>query len=152
MSTVIEDALPILDEARGLLDEFGFNSYDVVMRLVEWSGARIGEGDPTKTDTTLTLDGSHRINVERLTGHDIMASGGLYSEGDWRVGPLTPAYPGGGRDASYFNPTSSQPFEIFYKLTGPGFESGQWFRKIDQKVDGNFGLFFTIRAENVTDP
>jgi hypothetical protein len=156
MSTVIEDVLPIIDQVRGeVLDEVvGLYSYDILMRVIAWSGERPGVGTKTVVDTTLTLDGTHRIYVNRISSRDIIASGGKYAEGDWKVGPLTPSYDGGGRDPSYFNPPppSSGSQEVLYRLTGPGFESGAWFKKIDQQVDGNFGLFFVLRNANLTNP
>ena len=156
MSTIVDDVLPILDGVRGeILDEVvGLYSYDILMRVVAYTGERPGMGTKTVTDTPLTLDGVHRIDVNRISSRDILASGGKYAEGDFRVGPLTPEYQGGGRAPSYFNPPppASGAQEVFYRLTGPGFESGAWFTKIDQQVDGNFGLFFTLRASNLTNP
>lgn len=149
-----DDCLPALDAGRALLDVHGLRRFDLVMRVNTYSGARVGAGTKTTTNTTLTLDGSHRIKAKRVSGRDIMASGGLYQEGDWRVGPFTPAFAGGGRDPSYFDPpaSASVPQEVYYQLTGPGFSSGAWFKKVDTETSNAFGYYITLRAINVVDP
>lgn len=151
MSTLVQDILPIIDLGGAIIHDLGFCPFTVTMRVVSWPGTRPGLGTATFVDTALTLDGTHRPEVVELSSRDILASGGKYAEGDYRVGPFTPAYPGGGRDPSYFDPpTTGSPQEIFYKLVGAGVSG--WFKKVDQKTDDVFGYTLVIRAAGVDAP
>lgn len=148
--SLVDDCLPILDDAEALLDELGFNKFDITMRVVSWTGGRVSQGARIVTDTPLTLDGTHRFNVDRISSYNILASGGKYIEGDYRVGPITPTFAGGGRDPSFFSPTGASIQEVLYRVTGPGFESGVWFKKIDVDTSDPFGFFFTLRQMDPT--
>ncbi len=150
--SLVSDVLPVLDAVGGLLDDLGFNDYDVAVRVVEWSGERVGDGTSTVTTTALTLDGVHRLEIERVSGHDISVLG--LKEGDYKVGPFTPPFAGGGRAPSYFAPDidANVPTEVLYRLTGPGLESGAWFKRVDQILTDPFEYFIVLRAVNVTDP
>lgn len=151
MSTLRDDVLPIIDDGRALMDELGFRRFDITLRTVAWSGDRVGLGTATTTDTALTLEPSgSRINVKRVSQHDVVASGGLYQDGDYTVGPITPTYTGGGHAVVDFDPAvGANPTEVSFKLVGQGLPSaGAWFRKVAQQVDGNFRYSFTLRALN----
>lgn len=160
MATLVESCKPIFEGARVLLADLGFRGHDVVMRVVTWSGQTVGEGTRTAVDTTLLIQGK-RVKVRLLSEKDIIASGGLYADGDYKVGPFTPAYtgqldplyPSGGIAVTGFNPAdSSAKREIYYKITGPGMESGAWFTKIGQVVDTNWSRYFTVRKVALTSP
>jgi hypothetical protein len=145
-----DDVLPILDEVRGyVLDDIaGFRLHSVTLRTVTWSGLRVGDGTSTTVDTPLTLDGvGHKAKVAALTNHEVIAGGGKYEDGDYRVGPFTPTYPGGGRDPFFFNPPSDGiPREVRVRLVGPGIDA--WCRIIDTDTDGSLRYMLTIRRNN----
>jgi hypothetical protein len=157
--TLRDNCLPIFENARVLLDNLGFRRYDVLLRVIDWSGATTGKGTKTTLDTPLVIQQTHRIKVRRLTSQDILASGGKYSDGDYRVGPITPIYidvngQTGGQLVDYFDPDKSltSKREFYFRLTGPGMDLGKWFKKIDQQVDTNFSYYFTLRAAPTSDP
>lgn len=154
-----DELLPVFDDVRQLMDELGLRKYDVIMRVITWSGDRPGVGAKTVVDTPLTIGGGRRVKVKLISSQAIIASAGKYAEGDYKVGPFTPTFAGGGVDPSYFDPIpTGAPTEIFYKLKGPGVpgtpgvEEGTWFKKIDQSTDGNFRYDFVLRAVGVDSP
>lgn len=162
--TLRDECLPIFEDVRILLDDLGFRRYDILLRVIDWAGGTVGKGAKTTLDTPLVIQGNgatvpHRIKVRRITSQDILASGGKYQDGDYRIGPMTPVFVNifgltGGNDVNYFNPEKSLTTkrEFYYRLTGPGMELGKWFKKIDQVVDTNWSYYFTLRADPTSDP
>ncbi|MRG98215.1 hypothetical protein [Polyangium spumosum] len=157
--TLVDDCKPIFEGARVLLADLGFRRYDVVMRVVDWSGDTVGDGTKTVTDYPLEIQG-RRVKVRRVKQEDVVASGGTWEDIDYRVGPFTPEFTGafppfvtGGLMVEDFNPPEApNPRSVYYKLTGPGIEAGAWFKKISQEVDRNWSLYFTVRKTSTRDP
>lgn len=157
--TLRDQCLPIFEGARVYLAKCGFRRFDVVMRVIEWSGQRVGEGTKTVTDTPLLVQ-DQRVKVRRIEQKDIIASGGELEDIDYRIGPFTPAYanqlglfPSGGIEPVTFNPLADATSrEIYYKITGQGMENGGWFTKISQESDRSFSYYFTVRKSAVVDP
>lgn len=138
--------LPLFDQLRGLPNTLGLRLYKITVRVRTWSGSRVGLGTKTDTDTVLhTQGGAAPVKVRQLTAKDVVASGGLYTAADYEVGPITPAYSGGGYDPSAFDPPETANTEVFYQLTGPGFPEGAWFRKVGSDVSKNFRYTFVLR-------
>lgn len=150
--TIRDACLPIFESARVLLADVGLRRFDVTMRVVVWSGQTVGEGTKTTTDTPLRIQGK-RPGVRRVKQDDVIASGGTYEDLDLRIGPFTPAFTGaagpiasGGLDPVAFNPAANTSTrEVYYKLTGPGMESGAWFKKVGQQSDSAFSYYLTVR-------
>lgn len=150
--TIQTSCLPLFEAARVLLADAGLRRYDVVMRVVVWSGQSAGEGTKTTTDTPLRIQGK-RPGVRRMKSEDVVASGGLYSDVDMRIGPFTPSFTGaggpyasGGLEPVAFDPAKDASTRtIHYKITGPGMEAGAWFKKIAQETDSAFSYYFTVR-------
>jgi hypothetical protein len=141
--------LPVFQDVRGLLDDLGLRTIALSLRVTTWSGERVGLGTPTVSQIPLTLDTlGHRIKVRRLSSRDVIASGGRYQAGDFRVGPFTPAFAGGGRDPSYFDPpVSDLPQEVVFLLVGPGFpDAGMTAKKVEQETDRSFSYYLILRA------
>jgi len=139
--TLRDETLPIFEEVRMLFDDLGFRQYDVSMRVVSWTGETVGEGDISIVDKPLTVSGK-RVKVRKISTADIIASQGIYTDADMRIGAFTPTY----RDVSYFEEADGpNKKEIFFKVTGPGMENGAWFKKISQEVDRNTSYNFIVR-------
>lgn len=161
--TLQRDCLPIFENVRILFDQLGFRRYDILLRIVDWSGATVGKGTKTITDTPLTIgpDGygnEYRIGVKRISAKDVLASAGKYNDQDFVIGPITPEFTNvngqsGGRLISYFDPpvNLAAKREFYYRLTGPGAEAGKWYKKIDQEIDMNWSYYFILRA-SANDP
>ena len=156
MATLRDALLPAIDAIRGIPDALGVRLYDVTIRVRTWSGSRPGVDASTSTDadSIFYVDaGTHRTRVVQVTSRDVIASGGMYQDQDLKVGPLTPAYTGGGVDVSLFDPpTGAAPVEVFFKIAGPGMASGgSWFKKINTNtVPSPFGYTFVVRATGET--
>jgi len=150
--TLRDSCLPIFEGARVLLAKAGFRRFDVVMRVVTWSGQSVGEGTKTVTDTPLLVQ-DQRVKVRRIKQEDVVASGGTWEDVDYRIGPFTPTFSGaigpitsGGLEPAAFNPLPDvSAKEIYYKITGQGMEDGAWFKKISQESDRSFSYYFTVR-------
>jgi hypothetical protein len=87
--------------------------------------------------------------VRQLTQRDVIASGGLYTTQDLEI-TLTPAFSTavltGGLSVLSLDPaTTSHPQEIFFKVTGPGYPSGAWFKKIGQNFSEALTYKITLR-------
>lgn len=147
-----DDLLPLLDDSRALLAELevGPNRLtDVSLRTKTWSGGAPGLGTEVVTTTPLTLDAvGHRVKVSIISSHDVISSGGKYQDGDYRIGPFTPAYAGGGRDPGYFEPPADgAPRDVHVILNGPGLDS-VICKIIDTSTDKTFRYMFTVRRVN----
>ncbi len=146
-----EALLPVIDQLRGLPGQLGLRQYTVSVVKREWTGERVGLGYNTDTETPIRVDlGSYTPKVQMLSSRDIIASGGLYTDQDLKIGPITPPFVGSTLDGSaitIFDPTPGDvPTEIFFKITGPGYPTaGAWFKKVAQDVTGNFRYMFTVR-------
>jgi len=103
----------------------------VTVRVRQWSGARVGLGTVTVTNTPLLVDGKNP-RVVQLKTEDVIRSGGLYTSGDYKIGPVTPL-PG---MMDSVEPASATSREVLYVLTVEGKEV------ICKKVnDNNFAPF-----------
>lgn len=148
-----------MEGLRVLLADLGFRRFDVVLRVVDWSGSTVGEGTPTRTDTPLVIQG-RRVKVRRVAQKDVLASGGQFEDVDYRIGPFTPTFSGaigpiqsGGLDPRAFDPEASgSSREFYFKITGPGLDDGAWFKKIAQEIERNWSYYFTVRKTATRDP
>lgn len=159
--TKFRDAfLPVVDQiGRGLPNLFGLPQYDVSLSVVSWSGARPGLGTLTAGGPyalTVNADqlGNNRPKVVQVTAREVFASGGLYAEGDYRIGPLTPAYvaldgsPAGTLPSDVERLVVSNPQEVFFNLKGPGMSDptgGDWFKLVEANFAKPFRYTFVIR-------
>jgi len=151
--SLVDDLLPDLDRVRGIPGELGLRQYAVSLAVKTWSGARAGMGTATTTFTPIRCaGGAQNPKVRQLTQKDVVASGGVYSDQDFEVGPITPAFAGGGTAISGFEPAQgSSPTEIAFKLTGPGLPTGgAYYAKIGQDVTGNLHYSFILRKTAFT--
>jgi len=150
MPTPREVFLPVLDLYRGGLNTlWDLRRYDVAVVVNTWSGPLVGQGTKTQVVTPLLVAGGARPRVEQVSQRDVIASGGLLQDLDFRVGPLTPVSPGFpsiGIDPTKFDPAAVGPnVEVLFKLTGPGMTGGALFKKVGQDVSRNFRLTIVLR-------
>jgi len=155
MTTLRDDLLDVADSIRGIPDELGVRLFKVSIRVRTWNGSRPGVDSSSSSDTNTYFwvdGGCHRIRVRQLTQREIIASGGLYTDQDLRIGPITPPYPGPRSPAnnsaySIFEPApNGSPVEIFFKVEGPGMAaSGSWFKAIKTDVTRPFRYEFVVQ-------
>jgi hypothetical protein len=146
-----DDLLGVLDAVRGIPDDLGLRQYTVTVRVRTWSGSRPGVDASTATDvdTPIWVDaGTHKPKVRQVTQREVIASGGIYSDQDLRVGPITPPGPSSDNsDVTVFDPVpGAEPIEIFFKIDGPGMAAGgSWFKKFSQDVTRPLHYEFVVR-------
>lgn len=147
MATLRDDCLPLFEDALVMIAQAGLRRFDVLVRVVAWAGDSVGRGSRTTTQYPLLVRGE-RVGVRALTQKDVIA-GGLYEDGDYMIGPFPPLFTengGGGVEPAYFAiPADGTSREVYYKITGPGLETGGWFTKIGERLDSAFSYTFTVR-------
>ncbi len=93
---VVPTILPALDAIRSIGGLLGLRPFSVKVRRRVWYGERPGVGQHVDTDTVLTNqmpDGTLQpVLVRQLARREVIASAGLYTDRDLRVGPMTPNY------------------------------------------------------------
>lgn len=162
-----DELLPMVNELRQLPTAFGIRLYTVTMRVSTWNKVNTvfdvpGEGTETITDYPLVLDGyggTTQPKVTKLTTRDIIASGGLYTDGDYKVDFITPQFVSedclgsfvvGGVPVSGFElDKDTVATQITYVLTGPEFPFGALFKKVETWTSNPFTYSFVLRKIGV---
>ncbi|HEY2516955.1 MAG TPA: hypothetical protein VGI39_39055 [Polyangiaceae bacterium] len=153
--SLAQGLLPLLDSVRGISGALGFRPISVTIRVISWPGAP-SRGAPTSLVDTPLLVGwaTQNPRVLQLTDRDVIASGGLYTTQDFKVGPLTPAFaaspgiPSGGYLPSQLDPPVGgvgATKEILFKLTGGGFQFPVWFERKGDQVASATRYFLVLR-------
>jgi hypothetical protein len=142
--TLAQGLLPLLDAVRGIPGTLGFRPISVTVRVVTWTGTKPGQGAQSYVDTPLLVgNGTQNPRVIQVTDKDALASNSLYTNQAVKVGPLTPAFaaslgsPGGGVTAAQLNPplaAAGSTTEIFFKLSGSGYQFPVWFKRVSDEV------------------
>jgi hypothetical protein len=143
-----DDLLPLVDELRAIPGELGFRPYQVFVRKTQYAGPRIGVGAVSVTETQLFVGGQNP-KVREKKSRDVVAGTSEFAEMTFEIGPLTPAFPGGGIADEIVSPEkNSTPTTIHFLLKGPGLpESGLLCKRIDEDVDRP--LRKVIRVESI---
>lgn len=146
--TLRDDLLGDIDDIRGIPGELGLRLFTVTVLTRASVGARPGVGSSVDATATLAVArGSFDARVRNLTSKDVIASGGLYTDQDVKVGPFTPPFDGGGTEISVFDPASTgSGLEVYFKITGPGYSAdGDWFKRIASDTSKPFAYTLTLR-------
>lgn len=150
--TVRDRFLVLADRLRKIPGKFGIRRHSVSIRVRTWSGSRVGLG--TKTDVTTAIKVGKDLynpNVVEVDVRDVVASGGKYQAGDFKVGPISHEYSYQavtyGYSVGEVNPdTGASPKEVLYKLEGNGFPSdGQWCELVEESSLTDFRIMLTLR-------
>jgi hypothetical protein len=142
--------LPAVDVLRAIPGLLGLRQFTVTVRARAWSGTRPGDGGTaTNTDTVLRVNGQNP-KVAQVSSRDVVASGGLYTSEDFKIGPLTPSL----TSITSIDPDpDSSAREVFFKLEGPGMgSSGRWFRRVSDESAANFSYFIIVRSIGTATP
>lgn len=142
MATFVESIRAALDEIRGIPGQIGTRPYTVSVRVTTWSGARVGIGTPTTTDTRVRV-GDGDPHVRPVSDRAVVASGGALEAHDLVLGPFTP----GVLPVATLDPaTSATPTEVLFLLTGPNLPAaGALYRAIAHDFTSNTAAFVTVR-------
>jgi hypothetical protein len=140
-----------LDDIRAIPGDLGLRPYTVTLVIETWDGARVGDGTKTTTRTTL-LVGGQPPKVQSVSQQDIVAGG--YMSGDFKVGPFTPPFVGGGG----YSVTDLDPpklpnvqREVFYELVGPEpTTTVHRCEKVGDDADSALSTYLILRAKEFT--
>ena len=145
----------VAERLRGVPGTLGMRPWTVSVRRREWSGERVGVGVPTDFDTPLSVQfGRSNPRVQEISNRDVVASGGAFSSGDIKVGPLTPSCLAsvssalGGHSPADLDPdVSVRPSEVLFFVTGPGTDAaGTWYRRVESSGFKLFHHTLILRA------
>lgn len=178
MALVPNALLVALDAARTRRGALGLNPFRVYLRIREWPGGRVWEGNQYidnvgngGQDLQITVGqppiGPQPCKVTFVSTKEIIASAGLYRDRDMRVGPFTPPYglspsachacgfgePHGGFSDSQIDPAQygDTATDVFWRVEGPTMaKGGSWFNKLELTAT-SLHYFLTLRA-NGTQP
>jgi hypothetical protein len=151
--TFASKLLPRLDKIRGIAGRLGLHPFAFYIRANAWTGGRPGVGTLTSTTTRIYVDGNQNPKVKAVSDKDAMLSGGLYTNQDMRVGPLTPPFNLGGIAYATLDPPVASGTEFFFKLVGPGEPAvGQWFTRLNDDSDSALHIYIVLRATGATPP
>lgn len=148
----VSGILSSVDSIRGIPGELGLRPSSVTIRVRTWSGSRPGEPSSTYTDVdTSILVGGQNPKVRHLTSNDVVASGGLYTDQDYKIGPITPEFIGGGVSKSTIDPeTTTTAREIFYQIVGPGEpDGGSWYQRVSDETEHSLHSYIVVRKTAV---
>lgn len=142
-----DDLLPVVADARAIAGELGFRLFQVWVRKTVWSGSRINVGTATVTEARL-LVGKQNPKVRQVTSRDVVAGTPEMFSAEYEIGPLTPAFPGGGTLEATINPEkTSSPTTVLYVLKGPGMPTdGLLCQRIDDDTDRPLRMMIRVRS------
>ena len=153
-----------IDIMRGIPGIMGVRLYTVAIIVRAWTGARPGLGSPTDATHGVKVDvGIYQTKVAQVSAKDAIASGGLYTNQELKVGPITPPYTGSTADndaIAILDPPEPSPGtsqEVLFNIQGPGFPTallsngyaGAWFEKVSSNYTRYFRYEFIVRKLSV---
>jgi hypothetical protein len=149
MASLRDALLPTIQRLRNLSVDFGVRQYQLWLRKVTWSGARVGQGVATTTDAYLG-----RPKFREIRSKDVIA-GTPMAEQMFEVGPFTPSHsePSTTPDTVAISPDdlspsqNGTPTEIHFVVKGPGMPTdGALFERVTDSVERPFRYMLTIKA------
>lgn len=149
----VSDILGDVDEIRSIRGDLGLCPCAVYVRVTTWSGSYLGQGTKSETDTRITLPGGTNPKVRRVAYKETVAGGGKYQEGDYRIGPFTPDYIGGGLAFSSMVPTGTGDARTGYHwvLVGPDTPTdGMLCEPVQEEADHPLHRYVVVRPHGVT--
>lgn len=143
---LVQDLLPLLDSAMGLLDDYGLNRFQVFVRVRDSAGVRAGELGWVDTDTEITVGDGKRPGFREVRSKDVVASGGTLTEAEFEIGPLTPDYGLGGTKSNVIDPPPAPGREVFWVIKGPGLpDEGVLCKKVDDDTASPMEWYVRVR-------
>lgn len=144
MATLAAGLRPLLHNTRAILGKLGFRQYRVYLVQGIWSGTHTGAGNPFDLEEELTVANGQPVKVRQLNDEQITV-GGL-ALGTIEIGPITPAFPGGGYSAdSLLGRLLTTGDTATIKLVGP---SGTSYY-VKTRVETHKALRYMIQARPV---
>jgi hypothetical protein len=147
MTTLKDELLPLVDDVRAIAGELGFRPYEVYVRVETHAGPRPGYGPRTVTDTRL-LVGGQNPKVREIRSKDVIAGTTESTDAVYEIGPVTPAFGGGGVSLDTLAPPkTSTPTTIYYVIKGPGMPAtGLLCQRTEDDVDRPLRAVVRVRS------
>lgn len=147
--TFKDDLRAICYSARAIPGQLGMREYSVTVvqetwggGTETWGGGERGQGTPTRTETPILEADGQNPKVRQLNTEEVALGG--YGRGTWRIGPITPDFPGGGTLRSALLPDPADNTLVFFVLTGPAYPTGQRFTVVDVTDHRAFQFLVTV--------
>ncbi len=145
---VIDAYRAIAFAARAIPGQYGLHPHAVAIGTGAWSGSNTGGGLESITWTPIVESGSKNPKVRWLKDDEI-AIGGLQA-GTVQVGPITPAFPGGGTSTATLLGTPLTTGKTLYmRITGPQHPNGALYRVTSTSFEK--AIHYTLRGAPVTE-
>jgi hypothetical protein len=129
--TLADDLLPTVYNGRAIAGAYGFRSYQAKL-VFEWADPESGDGTIVREEFAIVEAGGQSPRVKQAKGEDIPfgnAPGNL-----WTVGPITPAFAGGGFDTSKFVRALEDGESRFVFLRGPLYPAWERFSIVHVEI------------------
>ncbi len=137
---------PTLDAIRSKIPtSFGIRSATLTVRTTLMSGSMIDNPSVASTDTIIRSSTGDRYKIRVLSTKDIVASGGLYQSGDFRMGPITPPFPGSGFTKDDLIPPSVAGQDVLYGITDQTGQT-QWCQMVSNDTAHDLHWYIILRA------
>ncbi len=156
---LVERLIPQIDRLRAIPAKYGLRSYTVTLRVTTWNpdatddtDIQLGRGTSSVVETPIALAGGARPKVRRVNYKETVAAGGKYQQGDFRIGPMTPNYLGGGLTFAMMAPTGTRDARTHYHfvLTGPDLPAGGMLcQPVQEEADHPMHRYLVVRPEGV---
>lgn len=142
-----DDLKELAYEIRAIPGELGMRPYSAAILLGTWSGTNTGRGDTINECLPLLEANGQNPKIRQLTDEEI-ALGGL-GKGSIRIGPITPAFAGGGTSISTLQPCVAAGQTVHVILTGPEYPNGAKFAV--KSVGSDHALHYTLDVSPVSE-
>ncbi len=142
MPTLAESLLATVRRGRGIAGELGFRVHTATVVAESYTGQHTGE-DLANIDETPLLEGAGQSPKIRWLKDDEIALGNL-AGGTIEIGPITPAFSGGGTDLSALAGSLERGATRHVRITGPKHPDGARYRITEIRAER--ALRYMIRA------
>jgi hypothetical protein len=145
MPTLAESLRPLVNGIRAIPGQLGLRPYSVAIVVGTWAGAYVGRDSKTETAVAITEANGQPPKVRFLNAEEI-AVGGL-QKGSCAVGPITPAFPGGGTLFASLKPALTNGQTVHARIIGPEFPDGGLFKVT--AFDTDHAIHYMLTCEPV---
>lgn len=145
--TLADTILPIAYSARAIAGQLGFRPYTVAL-LLTYANANQDSGQVLASDSTpITEANGQPPKIRQEKAEDTAGTGSAVSD-TFIVGPITPAFPGGGTDLTELIGTLDAGVARYLLITGPKHPEGARYRILDVNCDKALGYRIRCQGES----
>jgi len=140
-----------VDRIRQIPQRLDLRQNRIFIVVRQWTDQRVGLGTYSDNVTELFIDHTYRVRVQQINAKDVVASGGLLTQQDVKVGPFTPEYITGGVAKLVFDPPpSDSATEVLFHVTGHSMgPDGRWFKRLYDMSIRNFTNMIYLQSTGV---